>query len=379
MNDRSNQTPPDPANEKQAQRDKRLDKAKKSEHAAELGDEFRQARREKGLEVTDVADELRIRRLYLKAIEEGRFGILPGTVYAIGFVRSYADFIGLDDQKTVERFRRIVGEEVESEPDLNFPIPSDESRLPGRWTILGSILVLVILYGVWSLTQPQTLPQIPTPPVNTGAENQSPSQQRNGQNGGQNSDEFDVIPEELPQIDDGNQTGSTNQALDGEVVSTTKDAEQLQNDLGADRNDGQNRDQQNAIIQTPDTTPGNQTGQENQSIANDSANTTTPQSRTKPRPVSRVTLVAVQDSWIEIRDNDGDRIVARTMEPGDQFDVPAMDNLRLLTGNAGGVKVRIDGDEVGRLGRSAEVIRNLELTPDVLRNAVVRSNSRPPR
>jgi uncharacterized protein YecT (DUF1311 family) len=235
-------------------------------------------------------------------------------------------------------------------------------------------MVLVILYGVWTLTQPETESFIPSPPVNTVSPmTDDPAVTPPTQN----AQEFDAIPDALPQLDDGDEAVSDNRALDGEVVSTNKQSGEIQNNLNAE--DGEEAPD-NSLPEPGELGDNQAAGQtDNQSDVSANEATATPPARTKPRPASRITLIATQDSWIEIRDNEGDRILARTLEPGDEYRVPAQDNLRLLTGNAGGVKVAVDGDEIGRLGRSAEVIRNLELTPDSLRSAVIRSNSRPPR
>ena len=61
-----------------------------------VGELMRLTRERLGHELQSVANQLRIRLSYLEAIEEGRFRDLPGTTYAVGFVRSYADYLGLD-------------------------------------------------------------------------------------------------------------------------------------------------------------------------------------------------------------------------------------------------------------------------------------------
>ena len=67
-----------------------------------LGADLKAAREHKGLDLREVADELRIRHVHLQAIEEGYFDDLPGPVYAVGFVRSYAEYLGLDGEVAVE-------------------------------------------------------------------------------------------------------------------------------------------------------------------------------------------------------------------------------------------------------------------------------------
>ena len=61
-----------------------------------VGAFLREARENTGRSVADVASTLRIRAKFLHAIEDGRYGDLPGPTYAVGFIRSYADYLGLD-------------------------------------------------------------------------------------------------------------------------------------------------------------------------------------------------------------------------------------------------------------------------------------------
>src|SRR5438046_2740456 len=61
----------------------------------ELGSSLREARVRRGVELAQVAAETRIRTRYLQALEDERFELLPGSVYGKGFVRAYADYLGL--------------------------------------------------------------------------------------------------------------------------------------------------------------------------------------------------------------------------------------------------------------------------------------------
>ncbi len=61
-----------------------------------VSDTLRLARLEHGQDLRTVAQVLRIRHTYLEAIEKGDFEHLPGTAYAIGFLRTYAEFLGLE-------------------------------------------------------------------------------------------------------------------------------------------------------------------------------------------------------------------------------------------------------------------------------------------
>lgn len=70
----------------------------------EIGSSLREARTRRGLELDAVQRALRIRRRYLEALENDRFDQLPGEVYARGFLREYAEFLGLDGSLYVEEY-----------------------------------------------------------------------------------------------------------------------------------------------------------------------------------------------------------------------------------------------------------------------------------
>jgi len=62
----------------------------------EIGSSLREARERRGLTLTDAEQRTKIRSRYLAALENERFDLLPGDAYAKGFLRGYADFLGLD-------------------------------------------------------------------------------------------------------------------------------------------------------------------------------------------------------------------------------------------------------------------------------------------
>jgi helix-turn-helix protein/uncharacterized protein DUF4115 len=69
-----------------------------------LGPSLREARLKRGLELDAVQKALRIRRRYLEALEDERFELMPGEVYARGFLREYAEFLGLDSSLYIDEF-----------------------------------------------------------------------------------------------------------------------------------------------------------------------------------------------------------------------------------------------------------------------------------
>jgi hypothetical protein len=86
----------------------------------ELGRSLHEARVRRGFELGQVAAETRIRTRYLRALEEARFELIPGSVYAKGFLRAYADHLGLDSQLFLDEYnaRFSVEETVPAPPQL---------------------------------------------------------------------------------------------------------------------------------------------------------------------------------------------------------------------------------------------------------------------
>lgn len=113
-----------------------------------VADLLRRTREGYGQDLGTVAMQLRIRNGYLRAIEEGRFKDLPGSTYAVGFVRTYAEYLGLDAQEVLRRFREEVSE-VGGQPQLIFPAAAAEGKFPGGAILLLSGVVAAVAYGAW--------------------------------------------------------------------------------------------------------------------------------------------------------------------------------------------------------------------------------------
>jgi hypothetical protein len=111
----------------------------------EIGASLREARSRRGLTPADVRSELRIRERYLTALEEERWHLLPGEAYTKGFLRTYAEFLGLNGTLYVDEYnaRFAVREEQPFVPESLAP-----SRGPGRIltrTIVGVLALAAVL------------------------------------------------------------------------------------------------------------------------------------------------------------------------------------------------------------------------------------------
>ena len=101
-----------------------------------------------GKDLQQVAEILHIRYTYLVAIEDGRYEDLPGQAYAIGFVRAYADHLGLDGDEVVRRFKEESAG-VTRKALFEFPLPTPDSGLPSGALILLAMLIGMAVYVGW--------------------------------------------------------------------------------------------------------------------------------------------------------------------------------------------------------------------------------------
>ncbi len=139
-----------------------------------VGAFLREARENTGRSIADVAQTLRIRRVYLEAIENGRFDELPGATYAVGFIRSYATYLRLDVPPLVARFKEEASG-IAARQDLDFPTPVPEGRFPGGVVVTLCLVLAAAGLGGWYWWQNQDaieIARVPPPPeVLTGASN----------------------------------------------------------------------------------------------------------------------------------------------------------------------------------------------------------------
>jgi cytoskeleton protein RodZ len=132
-----------------------------------IGEALRSAREAQGKSVEDAAAATRIRPSYLEALEQEHFEQLGGNVYAKGFLRSYARFLGVDPAPLLDAYR------AQERPDAplfeHAPTAIRGARAGGRrgqtWLAVAIVCVSIILVAsLWSLLRPSPDPTEAQPP-----------------------------------------------------------------------------------------------------------------------------------------------------------------------------------------------------------------------
>lgn len=108
-----------------------------------FGDGLRRERELRGISLRDIAEATKISVRFLDALENGRLEILPGGMFPRAFVRQYAEFVGLDVERTLADFARSYREPVVERPVLDRPRTSPwQNRL---WAVAGAALLLTVV------------------------------------------------------------------------------------------------------------------------------------------------------------------------------------------------------------------------------------------
>ena len=120
----------------------------------EIGNSLREARLRQHLDFPELEQATKIRSRYLRALEEEQFGTLPAETYVKGFLRAYAEYLGLDGQLYVDEYnsRYVVGEDEPVARPRRSTAGRTERRVDSRVVVLtlaGIVAVVALFILAW--------------------------------------------------------------------------------------------------------------------------------------------------------------------------------------------------------------------------------------
>jgi cytoskeleton protein RodZ len=140
----------------------------------EIGNSLREARLRQGLDFPEIEQATKIRAKYLRSLEEEQFEVLPAQTYVKGFLRSYADYLGLDGQLYIDEFnsRYVRGELEEEEKPFRPPggsLGGRSSSFQGKavmltLTVIAGLVVFVFAAAKWGDRNPPSDVVLNNPP-----------------------------------------------------------------------------------------------------------------------------------------------------------------------------------------------------------------------
>lgn len=310
-----------------------------------FGTWLRQQREVREIGLREIADSTKISMRYLEAFEQDRFDLLPARVFSRGFLRQFAGYVGLDPEEVVNNF---IWAQKALEPDGEDEASEapDESRDSPPWLMIIVILLLlaalVVALIYWrSSDDSDAAVREPFLPPTTGAiASPVPAANTPAERTRQTATDLDVVGASTEGPRDGASTGGP---TGGPV------------------------DQESAMAGLVTATAAE--------LAMEATETEVPPSQAVRRAAEastaplRVTLEFEQDCWVEISVDNGRRRISQTYQAtqAEFLEARRIVLLRKL-GNAGGVRVRVNGLPMSLEAAPGQVLSNVRIDLETARN-----------
>jgi cytoskeletal protein RodZ len=133
---------------------------------ADLGAALKAIREHKGLDLEALSETTRVRRVYLAALEAMQLDKLPSRPFVIGYIRAYAQALGIDADAAVGRFK---AEEPVLDEALPEPVGVQDTRDPRLMAVVAGVIIIVAAIVAWNVAQRILSEQAPPPPTASGA------------------------------------------------------------------------------------------------------------------------------------------------------------------------------------------------------------------
>ncbi len=266
-----------------------------------VGERLRRARVDKGLELTDIARETRVPLRHLAAIENDAHDSLPALTYSIGFVKTFARFVGLSPEEMAAQFKAETSK-VAHVPQTMPLEPLDEARVPPRGVVVAALIAaLVVIAGIWAFGNGM-FEREPMPPAPA---------------------DVAAPPEPSPEDDFG---------------TTAESGVPAGGDIGVPPAAG--AVDAAGVAQPLDPSAAQVAGS------------------------GPVVLTATTEVWIKVYDDAQQTVKMGILQPGESYAVPSdRGALKLWTGRAGALQVTVNGQAIAPLGAALETVQDVSLAP----------------
>lgn len=307
---------------------------------AEIGAMLRRRREEVGQDLATISSSTHIRQHYLRAIEDGRRKDLPGTAYMIGYVRTYADYLGFDGDRLITDYHaELAGPRKKPEKQAE-PEPAGLPQIQiSPVTLAFAVLAFGLAgYMAWGYFSDEDEAAVETATV-------------------------EETPTPLQPAPDPAAAPSSNPAPGGSPTGAEASAPGTATS-GADQ-----------TTATADEPPSS--GAEDQvppeaeiaAVPDEVIEESPPQPEAaEAEGTGKIVVRAKLESWIQVTNAKKEVVFSRVLRSGETYTVPEEQGLMLTTGNAGGVEISVDGRKLKSLGTVGLVRRDIPLDPQKLKD-----------
>ena len=345
------------------------------------GASLRALREAQAIDIATLSYELRIPKNYIEALELEDYDVLPGTTYGYGYIRSYCKFLNIDAQPYLDTYKMRTAMQMQN---YAFPDEALEPRMSGAMVAMLLVLVLLTGYIGWQVfdrysqgelngqaTITASAPQQEISPVENPSQSSDESSKAITQATGEKTAEIgtDEAGDTVTEI--ASKTGSQTAPSETNTKTTEQDS---QTSIAASQsleetskpNTAETPSSETAqTAEADDEATGSQDVVENE--AGDVSSGASAQANVRV-PSEEILISASAAAWVEVVSENGDVVLSKLFQPGDDYIAPADKKLYLSTGNAGGLVLQIPGLDKFTAGAVGEIIRDLPLSRDSIRS-----------
>ncbi len=281
---------------------------------------LKQEREKKGLTHAQISQQTRLRPHILEAIENEEWDLLPAPTLVMGFIRSYARVLGIDEDRILELYREEAGVDDFSQ---KFDLPSMARKKKWPFLVIGLPLLLAAAaaFYVWSTLSMDLRGTSGTGIVTV-----------------QNSSEKKEEPAEAGE----RERSEAGASVEPEPLSPGDAALQAAPEI-------------TVVEETPESTVSEPA--EHGSTIEEKPQAEVPSTTVKPETEKlRLKGQVTERTWVSIS-IDGKKAKEYVFSPSDTPEWTAEKGFELLIGNAGGIALEFNGEKMDNLGKSGQVVR----------------------
>ena len=310
---------------------------------AEIGQLLRAAREASGASVDDVAAILRIRSDHLQALEDEDFERLPGSVYAIGFIRTYATHLDLNAAELIDRYKAATTlphlEEAGYDPQVQIEATSNAVKIA---VVLGAVFVVYLMWLIAGGAR-EDAPQV------AQVVNQSETSTQSDQ-----SDVAAPTPAARPSSPPKQNATPQKQAEQAPAPTQFQQSQQAQAEARAIAKATAAANDAQAVL--PEADP----------LASDPVVEVNAIAEIKPAAERKIEIRANRRTWMRIENTEGKVLFSSIIRDDESFELEALSPYTLATRDAGALEYVVDGEAVGTVGRRGQILTAREINRDAI-------------
>ena len=327
---------------------------------SELGAYLKEERERQGLSLEDVQQKTKISLSSLEAIEEGRINELPHPVYAKGFIKNYAHYLGLNAEELAGTFAQKAGidEEFEDETE-HLQNELTPARTRGKWTLISILISLLLLAVLGWLMYDLFWDAAKTDTSSQGSISSQSVQAQDGQGAKGQEQSADADDKSSPQdegwVEEGEvrDTGSRLAENNASALGATpeEDAQDVQQESGEVATNTSSQEQ--AQIDRDNET--NSDAEQEQTPAGTDSGPSEEASQVPAQGKRHALQIEASEAcWMSAKIDAKQRDLY--LRPGESVTFRFQNVLEIKLGNAGGVQLTFDGQEYPLDAASGDVL-----------------------